>query len=187
MAMQVNVSIKAELANMRVGRNGDKWREYCSCEVPRQRHLLLDSEVYQRIQGRRETPTDPRQSNTFHLIQEVLEEDSRNVALCTQENPSTRPPSNPSLLRVQRFRTCESCGTLVTQAVKIREGHHRHQECFTCRDCGLSLLKKGHFWVDTELYFGKHALQRYQRTGYALPRPRSFSQSYNTAAMVLAF
>ncbi|XP_067114311.1 PDZ and LIM domain protein 2-like [Osmerus mordax] len=133
-----------------------------SCDAPRQTSPLLTLEVFK---GSRLRDTAPRQSNTFNLIQEVLEQDYRKSGPRTQDKTpsSALPPSNLPFFRVRPFRSCESCGTrIVTQAIKISEGRYRHQECYTCQDCGLTLLKRGHFWVGEHLYCGKHASQRCQ-------------------------
>ncbi|XP_052423194.1 PDZ and LIM domain protein 2 [Carassius gibelio] len=106
----------------------------------------VDPEELARIKRRQAQPQQPRQSNTFRILQERLER--------------TSLPSG-AVQRSPRFRTCERCGyIIVTQVVKIRERCYRHVECYTCRDCGFSLVERGHFCVDEELYCGKHAQQR---------------------------
>ncbi|KAK2870874.1 hypothetical protein Q8A67_023401 [Cirrhinus molitorella] len=116
----------------------------------------VDPEELMRIKRRQVQPQQPRQSNTFRILQEALER--------------TSLPSG-AVQRSQRFRTCERCGyIIVTQVVKIRERCYRHVECYTCRDCGFSLMEQGHFWVDEELYCEKHAQQRCQTpNGLHLP------------------
>ncbi|KAK9968623.1 hypothetical protein ABG768_002938 [Culter alburnus] len=106
----------------------------------------VDPEELRRIKSMQVHPQRPRQSNTFRILQEGLERTSQ--------------PSG-AIQHSQRFRTCERCGfVIVTQAVRIREGRYRHVECYTCRDCDLSLMERGHFCVDKELYCGKHFRQR---------------------------
>ncbi|XP_016431959.1 PDZ and LIM domain protein 2-like [Sinocyclocheilus rhinocerous] len=118
----------------------------------------VDPEELMRIKRRQVQPQQPRQSNTFRILQEGLER--------------TSLPSG-AVQRSQRFRTCERCGyIIVTQVVKIRERRYRHVECYTCRDCGFSLMERGHFCVDEELYCGKHAQQRCQ-TANGLHSPLS--------------
>ncbi|XP_067253165.1 PDZ and LIM domain protein 2-like [Chanodichthys erythropterus] len=106
----------------------------------------VDPEELRRIKSMQVQSQRPRQSNTFRILQEGLERTSQ--------------PSG-AIQHSQRFRTCERCGfIIVTQAVRIREGRHRHVECYTCRDCDLSLMERGHFCVDKELYCGEHFRQR---------------------------
>ncbi|XP_043106629.1 PDZ and LIM domain protein 3-like isoform X6 [Puntigrus tetrazona] len=101
----------------------------------------VDPEDLMRIKRRQVQPQQPRQSNTFRILQEGLARTSL-------------PPG--AVQRSQRFRSCERCGyIIVTQVVKIRERRYRHVECYTCRDCGFSLMERGHFCVDDELYCGK--------------------------------
>ncbi|XP_067289195.1 PDZ and LIM domain protein 2-like isoform X2 [Pseudorasbora parva] len=108
----------------------------------------VNPEELRRIKSTQGQPQRPRQSNTFRILQEGLERTSQ---------PSGAIQHN------QRFRTCERCGyIIVTQAVRIREGRYRHVECYTCRDCDLSLMERGHFCVDEGLYCGKHFRQRRQ-------------------------
>ncbi|XP_050977021.1 PDZ and LIM domain protein 2 isoform X2 [Labeo rohita] len=120
----------------------------------------VDPEELMRIKRRQLQPQEPRQSNTFRVLQEGLERMSL--------------PSG-AVQRSQRFRTCERCGyIIVTQVVKIRERRYRHVECYTCRDCGFSLMEQGHFWVDEELYCEKHAQERCQTaSGLHLPQAQS--------------
>ncbi|KAF4108426.1 hypothetical protein G5714_011185 [Onychostoma macrolepis] len=67
----------------------------------------VDPEELMRIKRRQVQPQQPRQSNTFRILQEGLER--------------TSLPSG-AVQRSQRFRTCERCGyIIVTQVVKIRE------------------------------------------------------------------
>ncbi|KAL4593693.1 hypothetical protein GN956_G26368 [Arapaima gigas] len=137
-----------------------------------------DSEVYKMIQENKESRTPPRQSNTFRLLQEVLEADEREA---TRRFPGKLSPSPAkpvtSVAGVQKFHTCEKCGTsIVTQAVRIAEERYRHPECYTCTECGLNLKMRGHFWVGEEMFCEKHARERYQgpgsRTWAAVSPPR---------------
>ncbi|KAG7243874.1 hypothetical protein INR49_006029 [Caranx melampygus] len=126
-----------------------------------------DSEVYKMIQENKESRTAPRQSNTFKMLQEVLEADEKEAAL---RFPGKLSPSVPkpatSVGGVSKYHTCEKCGTsIVTQAVRITDDRFRHPECYTCTDCGLNLRMRGHFWVGDVMYCEKHAKQRYQGPG----------------------
>lgn len=122
-----------------------------------------DSEVYKMIQENKESRTAPRQSNTFKMLQEVLEADEKEAALRFPGKLSPNPPQTvTSVAGVNKYHTCEKCGTnIVTQAVRIMDDHFRHPECYTCTDCGLNLRMRGHFWVDDVMYCEKHANERY--------------------------
>ncbi|KAM9858936.1 PDZ and LIM domain protein 2 isoform 1-T2 [Aulostomus maculatus] len=131
-----------------------------------------DSEVYKMIQENKESRTPPRQSNTFKMLQEVLEADEKEAALRFPGKLSPNVPKpSATVAGVSKYHTCEKCGTsIVTQAVRIGEDHFRHPECYTCTDCGLNLRMRGHFWAEDVMYCEKHANQRYQGPGCS---PRS--------------
>ncbi|KAM8865838.1 PDZ and LIM domain protein 2 [Synchiropus picturatus] len=122
-----------------------------------------DSEVYKMIQENRESRSAPRQSNTFKMLQEVLEADEKEAALKFPGNLTPNAPKTHSPVGgVSKYHTCEKCGTsIVTQAVRIVDGRYRHPQCYTCTDCGLNLKMRGHFWVGDVMYCEKHAKQRY--------------------------
>ncbi|KAJ8285872.1 hypothetical protein GJAV_G00031940 [Gymnothorax javanicus] len=126
-----------------------------------------ESEVYKMIQENKESRAPPRQSSTFRMLQEVLEADEKEAAVRFPGRLSHSPPKPvSSVAGVQKYHTCEKCGTnIVTQAVRIADERYRHQECYTCTDCGLKLMMRGHFWVGDEMYCEKHAKERYQGPG----------------------
>ncbi|KPP71162.1 hypothetical protein Z043_109954 [Scleropages formosus] len=126
-----------------------------------------DSEVYKMIQENKESRTPPRQSNTFRMLQEVLEADEKEAALRFpgKLSPSPAKPT-PSVAGVQKFHTCAKCGnSIVTLSVRITDDHYRHPECYTCTECGLNLKMRGHFWVGDDMFCEKHARERYQGPG----------------------
>ncbi|KAG7480686.1 hypothetical protein MATL_G00058940 [Megalops atlanticus] len=128
-----------------------------------------DSEVYKMIQENKESRSAPRQSNTFRMLQEVLEADEKEAAVRFPGKLSPSPPKpSSSVAGVQKFHTCEKCGTsIVTQVVRIMDDRYRHPECYTCTECGLNLKMRGHFWVGDEMFCEKHARERYQGPGSA--------------------
>lgn len=134
-----------------------------------------DSEVYKMIQENKESRAAPRQSNTFKMLQEVLETDEKEAAIRFPSGLSPSPPST-TVSGVQKHHTCEKCGnSIVTQAVRITDGRYRHPECYTCTECGLNLKMRGHFWVRDEMFCEKHAKERYQGPGnspYSVVSPR---------------
>ncbi|NXW06964.1 PDLI2 protein, partial [Fregetta grallaria] len=155
---------------------------------PAMRRLEEDSEVYKMLQENRELRAAPRQSSTFRLLQEALEDEGGGERgtggtlggsgrgggrTLTPRIPAAGPaapfPSrlSPSVRKpvagVQKLHVCEKCGsTIATQAVRIQDGRYRHPSCYACADCGLNLKMRGHFWVGDELYCEKHARLRYQ-------------------------
>uniref|UniRef100_A0A672K9U1 PDZ and LIM domain protein 2 n=1 Tax=Sinocyclocheilus grahami TaxID=75366 RepID=A0A672K9U1_SINGR len=126
-----------------------------------------DSEVYKMIQENKESRAAPRQSNTFKMLQEVLEADEKEAAIRFPSKLSPSPSKTTSSVSgVQKYHTCEKCGTsIVTQAVRITDDRFRHPDCYTCTECGLNLKMRGHFWVEDKMYCEKHARERYQGTG----------------------
>lgn len=128
-----------------------------------------DSEVYKMIQENKESRVAPRQSNTFRVLQEVLEADEKEAALRFPGNLTPSPPKpSPAVGGANKHHTCEKCGiSIVTQAVRILDDRFRHPECYTCAECGLNLKMRGHFWVGEEMFCEKHARERYQGVGTA--------------------
>ncbi|KAM6331504.1 PDZ and LIM domain protein 2 isoform 2-T2 [Alca torda] len=129
---------------------------------PAMRRLEEDSEVYKMLQEKRELRAAPRQSSTFRLLQEALEDEGGagpTAPFPSRLSPSARKP----VAGVQKLHVCEKCGsTIATQAVRIQEGRYRHPSCYACADCGLNLKMRGHFWAGDELYCEKHARLRYR-------------------------
>ncbi|KAM6954330.1 LOW QUALITY PROTEIN: PDZ and LIM domain protein 2 [Aplochiton taeniatus] len=137
-----------------------------------------DSEVYKMIQENKESRTAPRQSNTFRMLQEVLEQDEKGGG---HVFPSSLTPSPvkpvPKVAAGgggvgggsgNKYTHCEKCHTsIVTQAVRIVDDRFRHPECYTCTECGLNLKMRGHFWVGEQMFCEKHARERYQGPGTA--------------------
>ncbi|XP_071435359.1 PDZ and LIM domain protein 2 [Pithys albifrons albifrons] len=139
---------------------------------PAMRRLEEDSEVYKMLQENRELRAAPRQSSTFRLLQEALEDeggDGPTAPFPSRLSSSARKP----VAGVQKLHVCEKCGSsIATQAVRIQDGRYRHPSCYTCADCGLNLKMRGHFWVGDELFCEKHARLRYQGPpGAPVPSP----------------
>ncbi|KAG1974150.1 PDZ and LIM domain protein [Pimephales promelas] len=122
-----------------------------------------ESEVYKMIQENKESRAAPRQSNTFKMLQEVLEADEKEGAILFPSKLTPSPSKvTSSVSGVQKYHTCEKCGTsIVTQAVRITDDCFRHPECYTCTECGLNLKMRGHFWVEDNMFCEKHARERY--------------------------
>ncbi|NWI29535.1 PDLI2 protein, partial [Sula dactylatra] len=105
---------------------------------PAMRRLEEDSEVYKMLQENRELRAAPRQSSTFRLLQEALEDEGgagTAAPFPSRLSPSTRKP----VAGVQKLHVCEKCSsTIATQAVRIQDGRYRHPSCYACADCGLN-------------------------------------------------
>ncbi|NXQ49390.1 PDLI2 protein, partial [Catharus fuscescens] len=138
---------------------------------PAMRRLEEDSEVYKMLQENRELRAAPRQSSTFRLLQEALQDEEGGTPFPSRLSAGARKP----VAGVQKLHVCEKCGSsIATQAVRIQDGRYRHPSCYSCADCGLSLKMRGHFWVGDELFCEKHARLRYQGPpGGPVPRPVS--------------
>ncbi|XP_041280725.1 PDZ and LIM domain protein 2 isoform X1 [Onychostruthus taczanowskii] len=141
---------------------------------PAMRRLEEDSEVYKMLQQNRELRAAPRQSSTFRLLQEALEDEEGGGPAAPFPSRLSAGARKP-VAGVQKLHVCEKCGSsIATQAVRIQDGRYRHPSCYTCADCGLSLKMRGHFWVGDELFCEKHARLRYQGPpGGPVPRPVS--------------
>ncbi|XP_069773626.1 PDZ and LIM domain protein 2 isoform X2 [Narcine bancroftii] len=118
-----------------------------------------DSEVYKMIQENRATKEPPRQSASFRQLQVALDTDQE---VAVAQFPSRFSPS-ATRPAASKYHVCEKCGSsIVTEAVKIRDGCYRHHECYACTDCGLNLGMRGHFWFRDKMFCEKHAQERYQ-------------------------
>nr|XP_041576518.1 PDZ and LIM domain protein 2 isoform X1 [Taeniopygia guttata] len=141
---------------------------------PAMRRLEEDSEVYKMLQENRELRAAPRQSSTFRLLQEALEDEEGGGPAAPFPSRLSAGARKP-VAGVQKLHVCEKCGSsIATQAVRIQDGRYRHPSCYTCADCGLSLKMRGHFWVGDELFCEKHARLRYRGPpGTPVSRPVS--------------
>uniref|UniRef100_A0A8C5QQA6 LIM zinc-binding domain-containing protein n=1 Tax=Leptobrachium leishanense TaxID=445787 RepID=A0A8C5QQA6_9ANUR len=125
--------------------------------------LQEESEVYKMLQGNQETKAPPRQSSSFRLLQEALEDNPEGITtLPTRLTPNVQKPivsSPPPVLR-----QCEKCHSGISGvSVRITEGRFRHPTCYVCEDCGLNLKMRGHFWAGDALVCEKHARERHNR------------------------
>ncbi|NWI61586.1 PDLI2 protein, partial [Calyptomena viridis] len=141
---------------------------------PAMRRLEEDSEVYKMLQENRELRAAPRQSSTFRLLQEALEDGGGGGPAAPFPSRLSSSAQKP-VAAVQKLHVCEKCGSSIsTQAVRIQDDRYRHRSCYTCADCGLNLKMRGHFWVGDELFCEKHARLRYQGpSGVAPVSPHS--------------
>ncbi|XP_072341627.1 PDZ and LIM domain protein 2 [Scyliorhinus torazame] len=135
---------------------------FLSKGAPERRNLNRidkDSEVYKMIQENRAAKEPPRQSNRFRQLQEALDADQDGAAV---KFPGRFSPSAP-IAGAAKYQTCEKCGSsIVTEAVKIRDGCYWHHNCYVCTDCGLNLGMRGHFWFRDKMYCEKHAQEHFE-------------------------
>ncbi|XP_004457839.1 PDZ and LIM domain protein 3 isoform X2 [Dasypus novemcinctus] len=117
------------------------------------------SDVYRMLHDSRDEPTQPRQSGSFRVLQDLV------------EGPDDRPPGTRSVRApvtkvhggasgAPKMPLCDKCGSGIVGAVVKARDKYRHPECFVCADCNLSLKQKGYFFVEGELYCEAHARAR---------------------------
>ncbi|XP_073445013.1 PDZ and LIM domain protein 2 [Dendrobates tinctorius] len=131
--------------------------------------LQEDSEVYKMLHGNQETRTSPRQSSSFKILQEALENnpDGISTSFPSRLSPNVQKPVSSIQKPISKavatpLRVCEKCNTSIHDvAVRISEGHYRHPACYVCTDCGLNLRMRGHFWAGDMLVCEKHARARH--------------------------
>ncbi|XP_010167640.1 PDZ and LIM domain protein 3 isoform X6 [Antrostomus carolinensis] len=118
------------------------------------------SDVYKMLHTNQEEPTQPRQSGSFKVLQNLVSEegDGRPVGTRSVKAPVTKTPT--AMPGAQKVPLCDKCGNgIVGTVVKARD-KYRHPECFVCSDCNLNLKQKGYFFVEGQLYCEAHARAR---------------------------
>ncbi|XP_010143398.1 PREDICTED: PDZ and LIM domain protein 3 isoform X2 [Buceros rhinoceros silvestris] len=117
------------------------------------------SDVYKMLHANQEEPSQPRQSGSFKVLQNLVsEEDGRPMGTRSVKAPVTKTPS--AMPGVQKVPLCDKCGNgIIGTVVKARD-KYRHPECFVCSDCNLNLKQKGYFFVEGQLYCEAHARAR---------------------------
>ncbi|MEE6460792.1 hypothetical protein FKM82_001103 [Ascaphus truei] len=117
------------------------------------------SDVYKFLHDDTEHPSQPRQSGSFRVLQDmVLDDSDRPEGTRSVRAPLTKP--NTGAAAVQKVPLCDKCGNgIVGTVVKARD-KFRHPECFVCADCNLNLKQKGYFFVEGQLYCEAHARAR---------------------------
>ncbi|NWS86949.1 PDLI2 protein, partial [Toxostoma redivivum] len=76
---------------------------------PAMRRLEEDSEVYKMLQENRELRAAPRQSSTFRLLQEALEDEEGGAPFPSRLSAGARKP----VAGVQKLHVCEKCGSSI--------------------------------------------------------------------------
>ncbi|XP_020033447.1 PDZ and LIM domain protein 3 isoform X2 [Castor canadensis] len=118
------------------------------------------SDVYRMLHDNRDEPTQPRQSGSFRVLQELVNDgpDDRPAGTRSVRAPVTKVHSGAG--GAQRMPLCDKCGSGIVGAVVKARDKYRHPECFVCADCNLNLKQKGYFFVEGELYCETHARAR---------------------------
>ncbi|XP_006015950.1 PDZ and LIM domain protein 3 isoform X6 [Alligator sinensis] len=118
------------------------------------------SDVYRMLHDNQEGHSQPRQSGSFKVLQDLVSEDSegRPTGIRSVKAPVTKIPTGTG--SVQKVPLCDRCGNgIVGTVVKARD-KYRHPECFVCSDCSINLKQKGYFFVEGQLYCETHARAR---------------------------
>ncbi|XP_034627041.1 PDZ and LIM domain protein 3 isoform X2 [Trachemys scripta elegans] len=118
------------------------------------------SDVYRMLHDNPEGPSQPRQSGSFKVLQDLVAEDSdgRPIGTRSVRAPETKMPSGAG--SVQKVPLCDKCGNGIVGAVVKARDKYRHPECFVCSDCNTNLKQKGYFFVEGQLYCETHARAR---------------------------
>ncbi|XP_005009043.1 PDZ and LIM domain protein 3 isoform X3 [Anas acuta] len=117
------------------------------------------SDVYRMLHANQEEPSQPRQSGSFKVLQNLVsEEDGRPVGTRSVKAPVTKIPTG--LPGAQKVPQCDKCGSGILGTVVKARDKYRHPECFVCSDCNLNLKQKGYFFVEGQLYCEAHARAR---------------------------
>ncbi|XP_006006182.1 PDZ and LIM domain protein 3 isoform X3 [Latimeria chalumnae] len=121
---------------------------------------IQTSEVYKMLQENQEGSSQPRQSGSFRVLQELVNDESgdRPTGTRSVKAPVTKSSVGPG--SVQKLPLCDKCGNgIVGTVVKARD-KYRHPDCFVCSDCNVNLKQKGYFFVEGQLYCETHARSR---------------------------
>ncbi|EPQ05810.1 PDZ and LIM domain protein 3 [Myotis brandtii] len=116
------------------------------------------SDVYRMLHNNQDEPTPPRQSGSFRVLQELVNDDDRPSGTRSVRAPVTKVHGGGG--SAQRMPLCDKCGSGIVGAVVKARDKYRHPECFVCADCNLNLKQKGYFFVEGELYCETHARAR---------------------------
>ncbi|XP_013797572.1 PDZ and LIM domain protein 3 isoform X1 [Apteryx mantelli] len=120
---------------------------------------IPQSDVYRMLHANQEEPSQPRQSGSFKVLQNLVsEEDGRPTGTRSVKAPVTKIPTGTA--NVQKVPLCDKCGNGILGTVVKARDKYRHPECFVCSDCNLNLKQKGYFFVEGQLYCEAHARAR---------------------------
>ncbi|KAG8134704.1 hypothetical protein E2320_007798, partial [Naja naja] len=126
------------------------------------------SDVYRMLHDDPQGPSQPRQSGSFKVLQDMVSEESdgRPSGTRSVKAPTTKMGAGGG--SVPKVPLCDKCGNgivwesnqaMLWHSSKSRD-KYRHPECFICSDCNLNLKQKGYFFVEGQLYCETHARAR---------------------------
>ncbi|XP_069487619.1 PDZ and LIM domain protein 3 isoform X2 [Ambystoma mexicanum] len=118
------------------------------------------SDVYRMLHDDQEQSSKPRQSGSFRVLQDMVDDDpERPAGIRSVRAPVTKAGGGGGA-GAQKVPLCDKCGNgIVGPVVKARD-KYRHPECFVCADCNLNLKQKGYFFVEGQMYCEAHARAR---------------------------
>ena len=141
----------------------DARRALYHSQLPSRLVFGKESEVYKMLLEKQELNEPLRQPTSFLVLQEILESEetgdpNKPPGLRSVKAPVTKVAT---LTRnAQKPLMYDKHGTgIVSVFVKLRD-RHRHPECYVCTNYGTNLKQKGHFFVEDQIYCGKHAQER---------------------------
>ncbi|XP_007423754.1 PDZ and LIM domain protein 3 isoform X2 [Python bivittatus] len=118
------------------------------------------SDVYRMLHDDPQGPSQPRQSSSFKVLQDMVSEDAEGRPSGTRSVKAPVTKTGAGAGSVPKVPLCDKCGNgIVGTVVKARD-KFRHPECFVCSDCNLNLKQKGYFFVEGQLYCETHARAR---------------------------
>lgn len=116
------------------------------------------SDVYRMLHDNRDEPTQPRQSGSFRVLQELVNDDDRPAGTRSVRAPVTKVHGGAG--SAPKMPLCDKCGSGIVGAVVKARDKYRHPECFVCADCNVNLKQKGYFFVEGDIYCETHARAR---------------------------
>ncbi|KAM6440586.1 PDZ and LIM domain protein 3 isoform 2-T2 [Liasis olivaceus] len=118
------------------------------------------SDVYRMLHDDPQGPSQPRQSSSFKVLQDMVSEEAEGRPSGTRSVKAPITKTGAGAGSVPKVPLCDKCGNgIVGTVVKARD-KFRHPECFVCSDCDLNLKQKGYFFVEGQLYCETHARAR---------------------------
>ncbi|XP_034257288.1 PDZ and LIM domain protein 3 isoform X3 [Pantherophis guttatus] len=118
------------------------------------------SDVYRMLHDDPQGPSQPRQSSSFKVLQDMVSEEAEGRPSGTRSVKAPITKMGAGAGSVPKVPLCDKCGNgIVGTVVKARD-KYRHPECFICSDCNLNLKQKGYFFVEGQLYCETHARAR---------------------------
>ncbi|XP_004696205.1 PDZ and LIM domain protein 3 isoform X2 [Echinops telfairi] len=118
------------------------------------------SDVYRMLHDNRDEPAQPRQSGSFRVLQELVNDDPDDRPVGTRSVRAPVTKAHGGMGASPKMPLCDKCGSGIVGAVVKARDKYRHPECFVCADCNLNLKQKGYFFVEGELYCETHARAR---------------------------